>query len=126
MNSNSNWWNYIVPANADAISAVNMTLLLPLFDKWVKQASNSDSFHEKDNRTPEQEELIRLRKENQQLRMENDILKTSGADIRTKVTVIAANAGRYPVSAQCRILGVPRSTYYHMLANPPAPPRPIP
>ena len=29
----------------------------------------------KDNRTPEQEELIRLRKENQQLRMENDILK---------------------------------------------------
>ena len=39
------------------------------------QASNSGSFHEKDNRTPEQEELIRLRKENQQLRMENDILK---------------------------------------------------
>lgn len=35
-----------------------------LFDKWVKQASNSGSFHEKDNRTPEQEELIRLRKEN--------------------------------------------------------------
>ena len=29
MNSNSNWWNYIVLANADAISAVNMTLLLP-------------------------------------------------------------------------------------------------
>ena len=46
-----------------------------LFDKWVKQASNSGSFHEKDNRTPEQEELIWLRKENQQLRMENDILK---------------------------------------------------
>ena len=46
-----------------------------LFDKWVKQASNSGSFHKKDNRTPEQEELIRLRKENQQLRMENDILK---------------------------------------------------
>ena len=62
MNLNSNWWNYIVPANADVISAVNMT-------------SNSGSFHEKDNRTPEQEELIRLRKENQQLRMENDILK---------------------------------------------------
>ncbi len=29
MNLNSNWWNYIVPANADVISAVNMTLLLP-------------------------------------------------------------------------------------------------
>ncbi len=46
-----------------------------LFDKWVKQADNSVFFHEKDNRTPEQEELIRLRKENQQLKMENDILK---------------------------------------------------
>lgn len=42
------------------------------------------------------------------------------------MTVIAANAGRYPISAQCRILGVPRSTYYHMLASPPAPPAPDP
>ena len=39
---------------------------------------------------------------------------------------MAANAGRYPVSAQCRILGVPRSTYYHMPASPPAPPAPDP
>ena len=46
-----------------------------LFDKWVKQAENSGSFHEKDNRTPEQEELLKLRKEIQQLKMENDILK---------------------------------------------------
>lgn len=46
-----------------------------VFDKWMKQAANSGSFHEKDNRTPEQEELIKLRKENQQLKMENDILK---------------------------------------------------
>ena len=46
-----------------------------LFNKWVKQAENSGSFHEKDNRTPEQEELLKLRKENRQLKMENDILK---------------------------------------------------
>lgn len=31
--------------------------------------------------------------------------------------VIAENARRYPVSVQCEILGVPRSTYYHLLAN---------
>ena len=42
------------------------------------------------------------------------------------MTVIAANARRYPVSAQCRILGVPRSTYYHMLAHPPRPKAPDP
>ena len=40
-----------------------------VFDKWVKQSDTSGSFHEKDNRTPEQEELIKLRKENQQLKM---------------------------------------------------------
>ena len=46
--------------------------------------------------------------------------KTSGADIRTKVAVIRANASRYPISAQCRILGVPRSTYYWMIEHPEA------
>ena len=35
-----------------------------LFDKWVKQSEGSDFFQEKDNRTPEQEELLKLRKEN--------------------------------------------------------------
>lgn len=45
------------------------------FDYWVHQSQNSGSFKAKDNRTPEEEELIKLRKENQQLKMENDILK---------------------------------------------------
>lgn len=45
------------------------------FDNWVRQYQFSGSFQEKDNRTPEQEELIKLRKENQKLAMENDILK---------------------------------------------------
>lgn len=45
------------------------------FDKWVSRINATGSSHEKDNRTPEQEELIRLRKENQQLKMENDVLK---------------------------------------------------
>lgn len=46
-----------------------------LLDKWIAQAANTGSFKEKDNRSPEDAELIRLRKENQQLKMENDILK---------------------------------------------------
>ena len=45
------------------------------FDRWIKQSESSGSFKEKDNRTPEENELLRLRKENQQLKMENDILK---------------------------------------------------
>lgn len=46
-----------------------------LLDKWIAQANNSGSFKEKDNRTSEQQELIELRKQNQQLKMENNILK---------------------------------------------------
>ena len=43
--------------------------------KWIRQYENSGSFTEKENRTPEENELIELRKQNTQLRMENDILK---------------------------------------------------
>ena len=45
------------------------------FDRWLKRINASGSSHEKDNRSPEQTELLKLRKENQQLKMENDILK---------------------------------------------------
>ena len=45
------------------------------FDKWAKRINATGSSHDKDNRTPEEQELLRLRKENQQLRMENDVLK---------------------------------------------------
>ncbi|WP_411160970.1 IS3 family transposase [Bifidobacterium adolescentis] len=88
--------------------------------RWVQGIRNSGSTRAADNRTPEQNELIELRKRNRQLEMEVDVLKHSGADIRTKVAVIRANASRYPISAQCRILGVPRSTYYWMIEHPEA------
>ena len=44
-------------------------------DKWVNQSQSSGSFKEKDNLTPEEQELNKLRKEIKQLQMENDILK---------------------------------------------------
>ena len=42
------------------------------------------------------------------------------------MTVIAANAGRYPVSAWCEILGVPRSTCCYLRPRPGLPPAPDP
>ena len=57
----------------DIIREYNLTA--SALDKWIKQSETTGSFHEKDNRTPEQQELIELRKQNQQLKMENDILK---------------------------------------------------
>ena len=44
-------------------------------DRWISRINASGSSRERDNRTPEQEELLRLRKENTRLKMENDILK---------------------------------------------------
>lgn len=43
--------------------------------KWAKRINATGSSHDKDNRTPAEQELLWLRKENQQLRMENDVLK---------------------------------------------------
>ena len=45
------------------------------FDRWLKQGKSTGSFREADNRSIEENELIQLRKENQRLKMENDILK---------------------------------------------------
>ncbi|BET37905.1 hypothetical protein [Spiroplasma ixodetis] len=42
---------------------------------WIKQFTNSGIFKTKDNRSVQENELIKLRKELKQLRMENDILK---------------------------------------------------
>ena len=44
-------------------------------DTWIKQSQTSGSLKEKDNLTPAQKELIRLRKENKQRLMENDMVK---------------------------------------------------
>lgn len=43
--------------------------------KWVRDFNNSGSFKAKDNRTPEENEMIALRKHVKELEMEVDILK---------------------------------------------------
>ena len=43
--------------------------------RWVQGIRNSGSTKDADNRTPEQNELIELRKRNRQLEMEVDVLK---------------------------------------------------
>jgi transposase len=46
-----------------------------VLDRWIKRINATGSSKESDNRTPEQIELLHLRKENHRLQMENDILK---------------------------------------------------
>ncbi len=45
------------------------------FDRWVSRINKTGTTKEAENRSPEAQELIKLRKENQQLKMENDVLK---------------------------------------------------
>ena len=55
-----------------------------VFYRWVKMINATGSAVIKDNRTPMDEELIKLRKENKQLRMEVDILKQAALIIGQK------------------------------------------
>ncbi|MCR6110573.1 IS3 family transposase [Bacillus sp. A301a_S52] len=82
-------------------------------DRWIKNHKETGSFAAKDNRSEEENELARLRKENQRLMMENDIFKASSADHGTKIDVIRNNAHIYSVSAMCNVLQIPKSTYYY-------------
>ena len=43
--------------------------------KWINNYNSSGSFKAEDNRSPEENELIELRKRNRQLETEVDILK---------------------------------------------------
>ena len=43
--------------------------------------------------------------------------KASSADHGTKINVIIANADKYPVSAMCQLLDIPRSSLYYHLKN---------
>lgn len=50
-------------------------LTLSALGKWIKQHQNTGSFNHQDNLSDDEKELIKLRKEVQHLKMENDILK---------------------------------------------------
>ena len=54
------------------------------FDKWVNRINATGSAKESDNRSPEAAELLKLRKENQKLKMENDILKQAALILAQK------------------------------------------
>ncbi|MES5846362.1 IS3 family transposase [Bacillus cereus group sp. MG16] len=82
-------------------------------DRWIKNHQETGTFTAKENRTEEENELIRLRKENQRLMMENDIFKASSADHGTKIDVIRNNTHKYSVSAMCNVLNIAKSTYYY-------------
>lgn len=45
--------------------------------RWIKSIHGSGSTRAADNRTPEQQRILELEKENKQLRMEVDVLKTA-------------------------------------------------
>ena len=51
---------------------------------WVAKYQTTGSFRDADNRSDAENELIKLRKENKQLKMENDILKQAALILAQK------------------------------------------
>ncbi|MCM3390740.1 IS3 family transposase (plasmid) [Ureibacillus chungkukjangi] len=82
-------------------------------DRWIKNHQETGAFTAKENRTDEENELIKLRKENQRLMMENDILKQAALIMGRKLDVIRNNAHKYSISAMCNVLNIAKSTYYY-------------
>ncbi|MFR9535002.1 MAG: IS3 family transposase [Rikenellaceae bacterium] len=82
-------------------------------NRWIQRINKTGSTKEADNRTSEEAELIKLRKELQQLQMENDILKQAALIFGRKLIVIKANRHKYSISAMCKCLEISRSTYYY-------------
>lgn len=52
--------------------------------KWIKSINSTGSAKTCDNRSPEEIELLKLRKENHKLKMENDILKQAALILAQK------------------------------------------
>lgn len=82
------------------------------FDRWTSRINKTGSTKEAENRSLEEQELIKLRKENQQLRMENDVLKQA-ALIFAQKEVARSNAHKYSISALCKCLAIACRTYYY-------------
>ena len=59
-------------------------LTLSALNNWIRRINSTGSTKECDNRSPEATELIQLRKENQKLKMENDILKQAALILAQK------------------------------------------
>ena len=53
-------------------------------DNWIRRINATGSAKECDNRTPEEIELLKLSKEHQRLKMENDILKQAALILAQK------------------------------------------
>ncbi|WP_156494921.1 MULTISPECIES: IS3 family transposase [unclassified Oleiphilus] len=72
--------------------------------------------------TDERAELLRLRKENKELKMEKEILKKASALLpegnQVRFQTIQQLSSAYPVIKLCKAMGVSRSAYYAWLKRP--------
>jgi transposase len=83
---------------------------------WVKQARADRSNGKTGLTTEERGELVKLRREVRELRLQRDILKKSRSLLRegerVKFALIDAEKATCPVATACEALGVSRPGYY--------------
>nr|WP_086008753.1 IS3 family transposase [Nitrospirillum amazonense] len=94
--------------------------------KWSRALGRAgkDAFPGHGQRTAEQEEIDRLRREVTRLKAERDILKKAGGLLREgqpmRFAFIAKHRGIWPVAWMCEALGVSRSGFHAWLVRPPS------
>ncbi|QEW07620.1 IS3 family transposase [Nitrincola iocasae] len=106
---------YTIPEAAKSLG-INTNMLYRWKDKLEAKNSGNQVTE------TEREELLRLRKENRNLRMEKEILKKASGLLRerneVKFDFIAAESTHYPVAVLCQVMGVSRSAYYDWQKRP--------
>ena len=94
-----------------------------LLYRWlVEQRQAETQGHTRGSLRTEQEELVRLRRENMALKQERDFFKTCGGVLRKGVEmryrVIQEHDRRYPIRLMCRALADSAAGYYAWRSRP--------
>nr|WP_145736992.1 IS3 family transposase [Nitrospirillum amazonense] len=109
-----------------AQAARDLGVHVTLLRKWARSLGKEgkDAFPGHGRRTPEQEEIDRLRREVARLKAERDILKKAGGLLREgqpmRFAFIAKHRGIWPVAWMCEALGVSRGGFHAWLGRPPS------
>ncbi len=112
-----------VPSLAEKFGPSDQTIR-----NWVRRADLDEGRRSDGLTTEARKEMMRLKRENDRLRMEGDILRDSRGLVRVGERIdpqqgyafMKEKQGTYPLAAMCRVLDLSTSGYYDWLGREPS------